>query len=111
MRIRQQKSAKEVVTPKACNQLQRFDKDSLNKNRRNFEESTTAASTSGPGKGLYAILKGLTVYLKCNLIILVTKRPFNKRQRILIMLRIILTLPVRRAVGMTSKGFYKHNSA
>ena len=62
----------------------------MNKNRRNFEGSTTAASTSGLGRGLYVILKGLAVYLKRNsfpslrsLLIFVTKQPFNKRQRIL----------------------------
>ena len=44
MWIRQWKSAKEAVTSKACNQLQckerrnqRFDKENLNKNRRNFD--------------------------------------------------------------------------
>ena len=82
---------------KTCNQLQceerrnqRCDKKNLNKNRRNFGESTTAASTSGLGRGLYVILKGLAVYLKRdsfpslrNLLIFVTKWPFNKRQRIL----------------------------
>ena len=97
MRIRQRKSAKEAVTSKnvqsaQCEERrnQRFHKKNLNKNRRNFEGSTTAASTTGLGRGLYVILKGLAVYLKRNsfpslrsLLIFVTKQPFNKRQRIL----------------------------
>ena len=98
MRIRWWKSAKEAVTSNLLaisfnvkkEEIKDFDKKNLNKNRRNFGQSTAAASTSGLGRGLYVILKGLAVYLKCdsfpssrNLLIFVTKWPFNKRQRIL----------------------------
>ena len=53
---------------KTCSHLQceerrnqRFDKEILNKNRRNFGESTIAASTTGLGRGLCVILNGLVV--------------------------------------------------